>query len=303
MNPVVSGAIKAALLATGWYAWRMRRASLPGVLTLCYHGVRSASWRHDEPAFSNLHVSSETFDGHCRVIAETCHPITLEWWREAAAGRRSLPDRPVLVTFDDGYRSVFETARHALRRFRIPAAVFVCSEPIQRQHLFWFDAVARRGGAAAVADTRNACFSDGHAFASSCLEPADPDDPLAPLTVDQVKALADEGFEIGVHTATHIPLAGAPPDRQRDELASCRDALQHWLRSPVNAVAYPWGHPGVDYTEETVGIVRELGFDVAFTTHPSFAGPREPALERSRFLVLAEVTASELAHRIAYAWR
>jgi hypothetical protein len=100
-----------------------------------------------------------------------------------------------------------------------------------------------------------------------------------------------------------MPLAGASPDRQRHELASCRDALLNWLRSPVNALAYPWGHPGVDYTDETVGIVRELGFDVAFTTRPSFARPGEPALERSRFLVLSEVTPSELAHRMAYAWR
>jgi hypothetical protein len=36
---------------------------------------------------------------------------------------------------------------------------------------------------------------------------------------------------------------------------------------------------------------------------PRFAASHEPPLERSRFLMLSEVTPSELAHRIAYAWR
>jgi hypothetical protein len=34
----------------------------------------------------------------------------------------------------------------------------------------------------------------------------------------------------------------------------------------------------------------------------AFARPAEPTFERSRFLVVAEVTAAELAHRMAYAW-
>ena len=40
-----------------------------------------------------------------------------------------------------------------------------------------------------------------------------------------------------------------------------------------------------------------------FTTRNGFACATEPPLERSRFVVLAPVTAAELAHRIAYAWR
>lgn len=303
MNPVVSAGIKAALLAAGWYGWRVRRRPLPGVLTLCYHGVRPTSWRRDEAAFSNLHVASDTFDGHCRVIAETCHPITLDMWREALAGGRALPDRPVLVTFDDGYRSVFEAARPLLERYRIPAVLFVCTEPIQRQHLFWFDAFARSRGAAAVDDAKSHQLRHGPATLTSWTVAADPDDPLAPLTIDQLKALADDGHEIGVHTATHAPLAGATRERQRHELLSCRDALRQWLGRPVTALAYPWGHPGIDYTQETVAIARDLGFDFAFTTRPSFARATEPPLERSRFLMLSEVTPSELAHRIAYAWR
>lgn len=55
-------------------------------------------------------------------------------------------------------------------------------------------------------------------------------------------------------------------------------------------------------TEETVAIASSLGFTAGYTTRSGFARATGPALERSRFVVMASVTAGELAHRIAYAW-
>jgi peptidoglycan/xylan/chitin deacetylase (PgdA/CDA1 family) len=281
MNALVGGGVKAGLFAGGWYSRRLNRDAFPGVLVLCYHGVRSARWRAAEPSFPDLHVAEDTFDAHCRMIAATCHPISLDDWRAASHGARTLPERPVLVTFDDGYRSVYEVARPLLQRHRIPAAVFVCSDPIERQQLFAFDAAAR--GVAADA-------------------PVDPADPLAPMTADQVSALAADGFEIGAHGASHRRLAECAAAEQRDELASCREAVAAWTGSPVRSLAYPFGKPDADYTAETVATARSLAFDAAFSTVPDFARVTSPALERPRFLVLSEVTAHELAHRIAYAW-
>ena len=146
--------VKTGLLATGWYANRLAHDAFPGVLGLCYHGIRESSADAGTIPFANLHVIAETFDAHCRMIAETCHPIDLATFCDARATGAPLPERPVLVTFDDGYRSVFELARPILLRHKIPATVFVCSEPVRRQRLFWFDAVARALGPAAVADLR-----------------------------------------------------------------------------------------------------------------------------------------------------
>ena len=70
----------------------------------------------------------------------------------------------------------------------------------------------------------------------------------------------------------------------------------------MRAFAYPNGRPGVDYTATTIDLLRELGIDAAFTMRPSFARPDEPALERSRFLIVDEVSGAELAHRLAHTW-
>ena len=293
---------KAGLLATRWYANRLEHDTFPGVLVLCYHGVRSSSRSTDGIPFANLHVTEDTFEAHCRLIAETCHPIDLSTFVDSQLTERPLPPRPVLVTFDDGYRSVFERARPLLRRYRIPASVFVCSEPIKEQRLFWFDAVARAEGEHAVDAVRALPDDERRATASACETSAAVGDPLAPMTPDHVRQLADEGFAIAAHTSSHAPLGQSAPAVQHDEIDSCRAMLESWTGQRVDALAYPWGAPRIDYSLQTVAIAERLGFTTAFTTRPDFARPHEPALERSRFVMLAAVSAAELAHRMAYAW-
>ena len=294
--------VKTGLLASGWYANRLAHDAFPGVLGLCYHGLRESPEDDGSIPFANLHVLAETFEAQCRMIVETCHPIDLATFCDARENGRPLPERPVLITFDDGYRSMFELARPVLLRFGIPATVFVCSEPVRRQRLFWFDAVTRADGPAALAALRALPDEGWRKTAEEYATPAAAAPHLAPITIDQVRQLADEGFAFGVHTASHAPLAGAPVDVQRHELESCRSALVSWTGRPVRALAYPFGTPTVDYTEETVSIAASLGFTAGFTTSGDFARSTQPALERSRFVVLAAVTAAELAHRIAYAW-
>ena len=300
-TPPLADAVKSGLLASGWYANRLERDAFPGVLTLCYHGIRKSAVEDGLP-FPDLHVAADTFESHCRVIAETCHPIDLATFCDARAAGGALPERPVLVTFDDGYRSVFELARPILLRYRIPAAVFVCSEPVRSQRLFWFDAVARALGPEAFAGIRAQPEAFWRRVADEHDTPAGAVPQRAPMTDLHVRQLADEGFSIGVHTASHPPLAKLPQEVQRRELESCRSLLESWTGQRIDTLAYPFGAPREDYTEETVAIAASLGFRAGFTTRNDFARTTEPALERSRFVVLAAVTAAELAHRIAYAW-
>ena len=280
MTDIVRRSAKRGLYASGWYDQRILRLTFPGVLVLCYHGLRSSSWRSDEKAFPDLHMDQETFEDHCAVLSRTCHPVDLTAWRRARDGGAGLPARPVLVTFDDGYRSVFEIARPILKRHSIPAAVFVSTQAVEMRQAFWFDQEARRAPSATISE----------------------DDPLAPMTIAQVKTMSDEGFEIGAHTVSHPVLAARPAGEQRHELAACRERLEAWTGRRASALAYPFGKPNTDYSAETVRIARELGFEFGFTTQPDFVRPEQSPLEQSRFLVLAEVSPSELAHRIGHSW-
>jgi peptidoglycan/xylan/chitin deacetylase (PgdA/CDA1 family) len=302
MNAAVGALAKRSLLASGHYLRRLRRDVFPGVAVLCYHGVRP-----DEHApratFEGLHVRAAELEAHCRLVREGCHPISLDQWRSALAGGPPLPARPVLFTFDDGYRSVFTVARPILQRYRITSVAFVCSEPIEQRRLLWYDALARERGEAEVERAKTLPFEEWRSVCASALDAVDDADPNAPLTVDEVRALASGLFEIGGHTAAHPILARVSVQGQREQILGNKAALEKWTGRPVTAFAYPNGRPGIDYTADSVVLLDEAGFEFGFTTRAGFAVAREATLERSRFLMLAGTSAAELAHRLAYSWR
>jgi peptidoglycan/xylan/chitin deacetylase (PgdA/CDA1 family) len=294
---------KRGLLALGYYRSALGRSRFPGPVVLCYHGLRADKAPDGSMAFENLHVRATTFAEHCVVVRETCHPISLDDWRDALAGRRALPERPVLVTFDDGYRSVLTIGAPVLRELELPAVLFACTEPMERRSLLWFDAVASSEGEAAVESWKKQRYEDWRPACADRVPRVDDDDARALLSPSEVAVLSrQDGIEIGAHTARHPILSRATPAEQFAEIEESRSALERWTGRPVRAFAHPNGRPCADYNEATTSILDQLGFDFSFTMRPSFALPGEPRFERSRFLVVAEVTAAELAHRLAHAW-
>ena len=49
------------------------------------------------------------------------HPVTLQQIIDARAGGKRLPSQPVLLTFDDGYRSAYTKVFPLLKRYNYPA--------------------------------------------------------------------------------------------------------------------------------------------------------------------------------------
>jgi len=293
--------LKQSLFAVGYYHRRLSNTVFPGIAVLCYHGIRTTG---APTPFSDLHVTKATFERHCQLIDETCKPMSLAQFREAREGRLTLAPRSVLVTFDDGYRGVLDDALPVLERYRIPAAVFVAAEPVlDRQH-FWFDTLWRRQGEAAVLKARTLAYDDWRTLIKSIETAADETDWHRPLTSAELTGLAASPLiEIGAHTMSHPTLALAGREAQRHEITRCKTALERMTGKPVTAFAYPYGNAGEDYTEETVSIVRDAGFDLAFTTSESFATLRCDALQIPRFTMLDTVGEAELAHRLAHSWR
>ena len=294
-------AVKRVLLASGSYARRLAHLQFPGVAVLCYHSVRAD---HDTALpFHELHVTTTTFERHCRLIAAHCNPISLADLREARNGTRALPPRAVLVTFDDGYRAVLDLALPILERFKVPAVVFGCSGPIVHHTHFWFDSVYESSGEYAVLEARNASAREWTAFVNANQVPASPSDRHRPLTVEELKRLAANPLiEIGGHTLTHPTLALLPHEEQAREVAGCRRALEQLVGSPIGAFAYPYGASTHDYSADTVSVVRQAGFDLGFTTKQGFAALDCPAFEIPRFVMLDSVDEVELAHRLSYSW-
>jgi len=299
MANIARAALKSILFASGAYKRILSRVAFPGVAVLCYHGLRDDSQPLGVMNFEQLHVRAGELEAHCRFAREFCNPISLNDWRAASSGGPALPKRPVLFTFDDGYRTIFTLALPILKKYAIPAAIFISDAPMRNRSLYWFDAAARKYGEEKVEGFKKLSFLEWQDLYDKTRTLVNDDDPHALLKEDEVIAISNlPGFEIGSHTTKHGILSSMQPEEQREEILQNKDYLERVISKKIKAFAYPNGEPGKDYTSATVEILRDKGFDMAFTTRYDYARVSDYFLELPRFPMLSGISAYELAWRL-----
>jgi peptidoglycan/xylan/chitin deacetylase (PgdA/CDA1 family) len=93
------------------------------VPVLMYHEVRVPPPGAPNP---QLFVSASTFRAQAGWLARKGYTgVSMQQLREAWAGRRKLPRRPVVLTFDDGYDSVYRNAVPILKRLHWPGVLYL----------------------------------------------------------------------------------------------------------------------------------------------------------------------------------
>lgn len=124
MKPLVKGAVIGAALLIMIAVWAVSPA--PGVPILSYHKVNDAS----DP----LSVSPADFDRQMRWLAENGYKAVslAELVNHMTAGS-PLPDRPVVITFDDGYSCNYYNALPILTKYGMKATVFVIADFVGEQ--------------------------------------------------------------------------------------------------------------------------------------------------------------------------
>jgi peptidoglycan/xylan/chitin deacetylase (PgdA/CDA1 family) len=304
MGNVVRRAIREGLAASGVLERVIRGRRFDGVLVVCYHAIR----RDDQPdgmmPFEGLHVRRALFREHCRILSELCQPISLADWRAAANGGPPLQNRPVLVTMDDGYRSVLTEALPVLEEFQMPAVLFACTDPISRNEMFWYDSVASAQGEQAAAELKNATYAEWREAIERARRRVSRDEPCAPLSDAELQQLATHPLiEIGGHSHRHPILARADGAAQHEEIVDNLNTIEQWTGRRPGAFAYPNGRRNHDYTRATEILVSGAGIDLAFATDPGIAGPACDALSQPRFTITSGLSAAHLLQRLAWDWR
>src|SRR2546428_12066110 len=95
---------------------------------LMYHAVDRGPQGARSP---RLYVPPEQFEAQLATLQQLGYEtISFGDWLAFRRGRATLPRRPIILTFDDGYRSIGEIAWPTLRRFGFGATVFLVSDLI-----------------------------------------------------------------------------------------------------------------------------------------------------------------------------
>jgi peptidoglycan/xylan/chitin deacetylase (PgdA/CDA1 family) len=164
-----------------------------------------------------------------------------------------LPPQAVLITFDDGYHDNLDNAARVLRKYGYPAVLFV---PI------------------GYLDDRYPLPHEEYLAAQGILNRT--------IDWDELVQLESAGIRIESHGISHRPLADLEVDEAAREIALSKLRLEERLGRPVCAFSYVKGSEA-HYKPVHLSLVRQAGYDVAFTAVSGANSPTTDPLQLRRY--------------------
>ncbi len=222
---------------------------------LMYHSISPQASRRFKP----FTVAPEMFEAQLAYLADQSYsPITISGLVAAMDGRVALPDRPVVLTFDDGFADFYTTALPALRRHRFPATLYIPTGYVG-QTSRWLES---RG--------------EGNR-------------PM--LTWQQIAEVCADGIECGAHSHTHPKLDSISPDHVLTEIQVSGAQLEHHLKTEILSFCYPFGY----YSSTVRRLVQEAGFTSACAVGRSMSSLEDDRFALSRLIVVRDLLLSQFA--------
>lgn len=260
------------------------------------HGVRILMY-HRFPR------ETEGLRQQCEIIRRNYSPVSLKSVSEYVRGGVPLPRNAVAITVDDGYRDFLLYGYPVFHEYDIPATAFVVSDFLDGKIWLWWDQLQylfryTQRTSLSLDLTPDESFTvslatdDERWFARRDLGerlkvlensqrlqvcrllpellgvelPSAPTGEWAPLKWDEVRELARNGVEFGVHTKTH-PILSRIRDRAelREEIEGSKRRLEEELSAPAIHFCYPNGRR-LDFNNATVELLKNCEFQTAVTT-------------------------------------
>jgi peptidoglycan/xylan/chitin deacetylase (PgdA/CDA1 family) len=214
-------AVALASWASGSLAGRDLLDPTPRIRAVTYH-------RFGDALQDPYCVAPAAFARQMRWLKHAGLLVSLDDVAAFGAGPAQLPANGVLVTIDDGCRSLYSEALPILRDLAVPAVAFVSAGLV---------------GESAVA--------------------TDHGEPYA--TWDELARVRDGGVEIGSHAFDHRSLGRMTGDAAREQAEKSRARIEQRLGKPARSFAYPFG-TRADFGVTTDRVLAEAGYEIAFNS-------------------------------------
>lgn len=286
--------------------------SLAGLVTLAYHRVLPESATDIVSGIyrrRGMIVSPPTLREQLHSVLRRFQPVTLDDIRRSVSDGAALPEHPVLVTFDDGYRDFVQFALPELVRLGVPAVAFV-RPPVADGWPKWapldlvYHSFARAGDRDVLIDAKAReallklpCAVQDRialACAASCdrerLEHARRETYLCAV---ELRELAHHDVELGFHGVDHVRM-NLLDQVERERVFDRGRRFLTEQRQVTAAIAYPDGATAPAVERDAAA----AGFDLGFAFG---AGRSDPTrrLALARFAATNSPTwVDELAERL-----
>lgn len=140
-----------------------------------------------------------------------------------------FPDRSVCITFDDGWKDNYTHAFPILKKFEIPATVFVVP----------------------------ACVG-----ATTAMVTADGEGSREHMSAEDIREMSASGIEFGSHSMSHRLFDRIDAGEVESEVSESKNYLEDLLQRDCRVFAYPAGF----FTEFSQSAVKRAGYIAAFST-------------------------------------
>lgn len=213
---------------------------------LYYHKIDNP---RDEAVYKGLYVTPEQFGRQMAILKllgyQTVGPDDVAGF---IRGHKLNASKPILITFDDGYKNNYTNAFPILQKYGFKALIFVSSGFIGKKNT--------------ALDERETAKEDF-------------------LDKKDIKEMYDKGFFIGSHGINHYFMDRLEEGVLVGELIASKAYLENMLETKIDYFSYPFG----SYNEGVVRAVKNAGYAAAFTTKKGKVGVGDNSFTLKRISV------------------
>lgn len=280
--------------------WRfLRKAALRKQETcvLGLHRVLADTERALTDSLDGMVLSDATFVKLLEYLQHRFRVISLEDFLASDETKGGRPKPRCLLTFDDGWGDTYKTAYRWLKKFDMPAVVFLATGSVESKNGFWVERLngvfkvpalrqrvetsltevigengTRRSAEDVIERLKHMPMEKRDAILQRVL-PSSSDEAASHangidsmMTWGQALEMNLDGIEMAGHTVTHPLLPYENDTTAERELRLSKKTIEEKLGSRVCAFAYPNG----DWDERIRHLVEQTGYECAFTTEPGW---------------------------------
>lgn len=284
-----------------------RRLNRSRSVILMFHGLTDRKHSGLENC-QHKHLHVQRFEAFLVHLKKHFHVISLD--ELTRCKREGLPTPPssVVLTFDDGFLSNCKLAFPLLKKYQMPATIFVATQFVAEKKPIWVDRVdyaLDRAGASKkelveikkklkdlTPDQLVPAIEDlekrlGHELVNSNAESSP--EIYRSLDWQDIREMQKTGLiTIGAHTHSHWILGRCTPEIVLKEVEICKNIIEQETGRPCLHFCYPNGGRE-DFSKETESIIRHLGFHSTTTTLCGFNEANSSPFLLKRFGITDEM--------------
>lgn len=254
-----------------------------------------------------LKTSQRTFTSHLEYLTKNYKIISLADFAGSLKNGEPIPANAAVITIDDGYDDAYQFAYPVLKKFNIPATLFVVTDFVDGKCWIWTDKmrcvlletehtaiefeingkkiIAKLGdkssriGAAGKINTELKKMPDAEkdlqinalAEKMNVEIPELPTAEFAPINWAQAREMDESVLQIESHTVTHPILPETDSAQLKFELEFSKQKLENVLQKKAKIFCYPNGNN----SEREQKAVEAAGYDCAVSTELRLCGKDE----------------------------